>query len=98
PVNLFKDEDLESFLNLATNATSAVLKTTFDVGFTNPDLVVEYAAYLALTSRSLLEKGREYAFEDHGIVLQPPNVSQHMFDVARSLIDNWFRKVQLIRA
>ncbi len=59
PVQIFSDEDLEIFLGLAEKATQSSLKTQSYVVMTNPDLVVEYACYLALMSRSLLEKGRE---------------------------------------
>lgn len=96
-VNIFKDEDLNTFLGLSEKAVLNVLKSTFDVNVTNPDLVVEHAAYLALTGRSLLEKGREYKVEDAGMYFDPPNLSDHMINVVHLLMDNWFKKVHLIR-
>jgi len=53
--------------------------------------------YLALMSKSLVERGREYAIQDNGVYMNPPNVSSHMMDVAANVISNWFRKVELIR-
>lgn len=96
-VKLFEDENLEVFLKLAEKATANVLKTMYDVSVVNPDLVVEYAFYLALTSRSLIEKGREYAIQDNGMYFDPPHVSAHMINVASMVFENWLKKVQLIR-
>lgn len=94
-MKIFSDEDLEVFLQLAESATKSSLKVENAV--LHPDLVVEYAMYLALMQKSLVEKGREFAIEDNGMYYNPPNLSNHMMDVAANVINNWFRKVQLIR-
>ncbi len=88
---LFSNSELEEFLSLAEQSTKTVLKTQDIFGHT--DLVIEYAFYLALMSRSLLEKGREYQTLDNGIHLSPPDLSNHMVVVASNVINNWFRKL-----
>lgn len=94
-VPIFAESELLEYLRLAEDTTKSVLKV--DNTLKHTDLVVEYAYYLALISKSLIERGREYAINDNGIYMNPPNVSDHMMNVAQIVINNWFRKVELIR-
>lgn len=94
-VTIFAEGELLEYLRLAEQATKSVLKVDNTLEYT--DLVVEYAYYLALISKSLIERGREYAIQDNGVYMNPPNVSSHMIDVSANVINNWFRKVELIR-
>jgi hypothetical protein len=92
---IFTETVLLEYLRHADQSVKSVLK--IDNTINHGDLVVEYAYYLALMSKSLVERGREYAIQDNGVYMNPPNVSSHMMDVAANVISNWFRKVELIR-
>ncbi len=93
-LSIFPEEDLLEFLKLADSSTKTVLglKNVDD----HVDLIVEYAFYLALISKSLIEKGREYAIEDKGVYINPPNVADHLMNIAQMALDNWHRKVNII--
>ncbi len=93
-LSIHQEEDLLEFLKLAEQSTKSVLGTK-DVN-DHVDLIVEYAFYLALVSKSLVERGREYAIEDKGVYLNPPDVSSHLVNVAHIALDNWHRKVNIL--
>lgn len=94
-VPIFAEGELLEYLRHADQTVKSVLKV--DNTINHGDLIVEYAYYLALISKSLIERGREYAINDNGVYMNPPNVSDHMMNVANVVINNWFRKVELIR-
>lgn len=98
PVKIFEDKDLQNFIELSETAVQNVLKKEPGVAIgLYPELVVEHAFYLALISRSLVEKGREYVIQDNGLAYEPPHISSHMSSLATTVFENWLRKVQLIR-
>lgn len=96
---IFPENDLLEFLKVGEQSVKSVLKAVnVDVVLHYPDLVVEYAFAMALMSKSLIEKGREFAVHDNGVFHNPPNVSDHLVRVANMTLDNWHRKVNLVRA
>lgn len=86
------DDELLIFIQHGENATKSALSLASLSGH-HDDLVVEYAMYMALMSNSLIEKGREFAYSDNGIQLNPPALAEHMMQVARQVADGWHKKI-----
>ncbi len=81
-VDIFSNEALVDFLYLSLSQFNMLPKFTF---FTFDDdrfvktfaaALVDGASIYALASKALIEKGREFAFKDDGIVFHPPSVSE----------------------
>jgi hypothetical protein len=94
---LLSDDDLKVFLEHGENATKTAMNIS-EVPDHYSDLVIEYAMYMALMSNSLIEKGREFAFLDSGVTFTPPALADHMMQVARAVIDGWFKKVAFYKS
>jgi len=62
------------------------------------DVIVQGAAIMALSSKSLLERGREFNLTDNGINFVPPTVSELMSTQWAGELANHFEKVKMIKA
>lgn len=91
---IFSEDELLEYLKQGEQTVKSLLKVEDTNNHKN--LVVEYAYYLSLMSKSLIIKGREYMIKNNGVYTNPPNVADHMMQIANTLINNWFRKVELI--
>lgn len=92
-ISIFTDDELNTFLQHGENATRTALNLTSIHEQTFNDLVVEYAFYTAILSKSLEEKGREMTYQDNGVSMTPPALADHMIAVAKMLSESWFKKV-----
>jgi len=61
------------------------------------DVIVEGAELLALSSKMLLERGREFQLTDQGINFNPPSVAELMNSRWSTLLTHHFEKVKLIK-
>lgn len=61
------------------------------------DVLVQGAALMALASKSLLERGREFKLTDNGINFDLPTVSELMQTQWSTALANHFEKVKLIK-
>lgn len=62
------------------------------------DVLVQGAVLLALSSQSLIERGREYSISDGGISLTPPSVSELLNSQWGTELSNHTEKVKVIKA
>jgi len=60
-------------------------------------VLVQCATLFALSSMSLLERGREYNFTDNGISFVPPTVSELMTTQHSAELANYWEKIKLIK-
>lgn len=61
------------------------------------NVIVQGAELMALASKALLERGREFQFTDNGINFNPPIVSELMQTEWSTSLSNYFEKVKLIK-
>ncbi len=62
------------------------------------NVIVQGATLMALASKALLERGREFQFTDNGINFNPPTVSELMQTEWSTELANHFEKVKLIKS
>lgn len=62
------------------------------------DVIVQGAAIMALASKSLIERGREFTVSDNGIQFNPPTVSELMNTQWSTELTNHTEKIKLIKA
>jgi len=62
------------------------------------NVIVQGATLMALASKALLERGREFQFTDNGINFNPPTVSELMQSEWSTELANHFEKVKLIKS
>lgn len=62
------------------------------------NLIVQGATIMALASKALLERGREFQFTDQGLSFNPPTVSELMQSEWNGELANHFEKVKLIKS
>lgn len=88
--NIFANEDLLQFLNIALsefNLTPTITGYTFDDYLTRTlfaDIITQGAMLQAWSGQAIMEAGREFSMNDNGVSLQPPPVSStitQMFNV-----------------
>lgn len=61
--------------------------TSFIESFSS--LIVQYATYLAATSKSLIERGREFETSDNGVTFIPPTMSDLLMHLGDSEFNRW---------
>lgn len=61
------------------------------------NIIVQGATLMALSSKALLERGREFQFTDNGVNFNPPTVSELMNTEWQAELNNHFEKIKLIK-
>lgn len=102
-VNIFSKETLESFLvlslsefNQAPNFSNESFESTKFVNLF-ADVLVEGALLMALASKALMERGREFALIDKGVTFDPAKVSDLLFDEYSALLSYHNEKLKRIK-
>jgi hypothetical protein len=62
------------------------------------EVLVQHAVIYALSSKALIERGREFNINDNGLTFQPPTVSELLNSQWSAELSNWFEKIKLIKA
>lgn len=102
-IPLLDKGDIEKALVLALSAFNMVPCVTY---FTFDDeenidqlsdLLVTYACYVLLSTKSLIERGREFKTTDNAVSYTPPDVSSHLLTVSRELWNNWDSQVNNLK-
>jgi len=57
-------------------------------------MIVQYATYLATTSKALIERGREFKTSDNGIDFEPPRISEVLMQLGSGEFDRWAQMVK----
>lgn len=102
--DIYSVEQLTSFLANSISLFNEIPHFTFytfeDTEFIKifHDVIVQGATLMALASKSLLERGREFQFSDNGISFTPPTVSELMNTQWGTELNNHWEKVKLIKA
>jgi hypothetical protein len=103
-VIFFSTEQLTSFLAISLSMFNQIPHFTF---FTFEDtniiqqfheIIVQGAALYALSSKALLERGREFSLSDNGVQFTPPTVSDLMQTEWNAELTLHFEKVKYIKA
>ena len=101
--DIFSVDSLVSFLADSLTLFNEIPHFTF---FTFEDtevlqqfhnVIVQGATLMALSSKALLERGREFNFSDNGINFTPPTVSELMQSEWNTELSNHFEKIKLIK-
>lgn len=101
--DIFTTDLLKQFLQLSLsefNQTPHFTNYSFDdtaVVDTMTDLLVEGAVLSALSSRALLERGREFTLTDVGVSFNPPNVSEMLHTQWATLLEYHFKKLKYVK-
>lgn len=61
------------------------------------DLLVTYACYVVLSTKSLVERGREVSVSSNGVSFVPPDMSEHLVRLSRELWNNWDSQVNNLK-
>jgi len=82
------------------NKLIKVLKARLDSDFVDQflEILVEGATLYALTSKALIERGREFSITDNGINFVPPTVSELMMTQSNTLLTHYWDKLKMIKA
>lgn len=62
------------------------------------EILVEGATLYALSSKALIERGREFQITDNGLNFQPPTVSELMNTQYSTLLSHYWEKIKMIKA
>lgn len=98
-IQIYSEEELVNAINLAAPVIVANLVKRGHPADQNllSSLVVQYAFYLVLVSRSLPEKGKQFPQPDNtGNLVAPPDIAGHMMYAAQSMLDAMFRSIELL--
>jgi hypothetical protein len=100
--DIFSVDELYSFLCCALsefNQTPHFTAFTFDdpMILNFADILVEGGYIMALASKALIEKGREFTISDNGLSFQPPAVSELLNSQMSTLLTGYRDKLKLIK-
>jgi len=107
---VYSDCDIYSVASLVAfiaNSLTAFNEIPFYTGYTFEDtealklfhdVIVQGATLMALSSKSLLERGREYTLVDNSIQFTPPTVSELMSTQWSGELANYFEKLKYIKS
>lgn len=62
------------------------------------NIIVQGATIMALSSKALIERGREFTISDNGLNFTPPTMSEMLSTQWSKEMDNHFEKVKMIKA
>ena len=102
--DIYSIETLTSFLANSISLFNEIPHFTFftfeDTEFIKifHDVIVQGATLMALASKALIERGREFQFNDNGISFTPPTVSELLNSQHGTELANHWEKVKLIKA
>lgn len=101
--DIFSNEELHMFLcaaltefNLIPHFTSFTFEEQIVVDYFG-EIIVEGAYIMALLSKALMEKGKEFNISDNGISFTPPAVADLLNSQASSLLGPYREKLKLIK-
>ena len=96
-IKLITRELLKKFIENSLSELSMIFNTYWPGGKINYDsLVIQGAVVQALASQALIEKGREFKFEEKGITYNPPNLGdliQRQYEIE---LNNYMEKIKLM--
>lgn len=101
--DIFSVETLVTFLATSLTSFNQIPHFTFfkfcdqcimDVFF---EVILQHAVIYSLSSKALIERGREFNFSDNGTQFTPPSVSDILTTQYNTEYTNWYDKVQLIK-
>lgn len=97
--NIYSDEEIDSFINCANSEvyalTSQKLSESKEEFPKCLALVVDFAVIVALASKALIEKGREFVISDNGIGSSSPNVSEILNDQYKFEYQMFMEKIRI---
>ena len=100
--DIYSLDELYTFLQCSLsefNQTPHFTSFTFDdpMILNFADILVEGAYIMALASKALIEKGREFTISDNGLSFQPPAVADFLNSQMSTLLGGYREKLKLIK-
>jgi hypothetical protein len=102
--DIYSTEQLASFLAISLSMFNQIPHFTFftfeDISIIQQfhEVLVQGAAVYALSSKALLERGREFSLSDNGVQFTPPTVSDLMMTEYNAELTQHLEKVKIIKA
>lgn len=101
--DIFSVEQLVSFLAISLSMFNEIPHFTFFT-FEDTDIIAQFhemfvqgGAMYALSSKALLERGREFQLTDNGVNFNPPTVSELMQTEWSAMLSQYFEKIKFIK-
>jgi len=101
--DIYSVEQLVTFIATALTAFNQIPHFTFFTFCDNSimdmffEVILQHAVIYSLSSKALIERGREFNFNDNGTSFTPPAVSDILSTQWSTEYTNWYDKVQLIK-
>lgn len=99
-VDIFTTNQLVIFLATALEAVNTFPPFT-NFSFENTKfieafspMIVQYATYLATTSKALIEKGQEFKTLNNGVEFDPPQISEVLMQLGSGEFDRWAQMIK----
>jgi len=102
--DIYTVEQLATFVANSISAFNEIPHTTWftweDSSFVDQylEVLAQHAAVLALASKVMIERGREFDITDNGASFKPPGVSDVLQTQYTTELTNWFEKIKLIKS
>jgi len=99
---IFSENEVASFMKLALLEVSALFSHNYSFENLNEyagieGLVIDYAVIVALASKALIEKGREFAVVDNGVAFACPEISNLIMEQYRTEYAHFMEKIRIIK-
>lgn len=101
--DIFTNDQLVTFLVTALSAFN-MIPTFTEFTFEDSEIIrvfyaiiMQHAVMLALSSKALIERGREFQITDNGVGFVPPSVSELLSSEWSAEMGNWSEMVKLIK-
>lgn len=101
--DIFTPDTLEAFIDLAVsefNQTPYFTNFTLDdSGFVDvfADILVEGATLYALSSKALIERGREFTIDNNGLSFSPPSMAEMLNTQFSTMLSHHYAKLKDIK-
>lgn len=101
--DIFTNDQLVTFLVTALSAFN-MIPTFTEFTFEDSEIIrvfyaiiMQHAVMLALSSKALIERGREFQITDNGVGFVPPSISELLSSEWSAEMGNWSEMVKLIK-
>jgi hypothetical protein len=101
--DIFDKDVLEAFIDLAVSEFNQTPYFTFftleDSSFVDvfADILVEGATLYALSSKALIERGREFSIDDNGLSFAPPSMAEMLNTQFSTMLSHHYMKLKHIK-
>lgn len=95
-INIYSDEEINNFIEVARNEVITLTNRDANKDPRWNGLVVDYAVIIALATKALIEKGREFTISDNSLAYSSPEISKVIMEQYKIEYDMFMRKINLV--